>query len=425
MSMQESAVAGQSGQELEQMKRELAVAESERRDLYFCRILGGGYFQSTEDALQAGISKGIDFTHRYYLILSARPEAWGDLFADGQMDRMDSNFILRNMLEDGLPGTVQGAAIQGKMICILNLEERPEPRLRDVVADTQRIMEVLEAEFGITVTVAVSRVYESILDMPKAMQDVQLVYEYLALLDEDRPITTYEELTHIHMTPSDTSYLELESRLLGCIRASDFPGADRVLHELIQGEFGDAKPTIDTVRFRVYGVVNTLLYLMEDIRSVVGEETVRRLDPGPRLTAASSLGEIVEVMDDIFCQLEAVTAQKRESASSPWVREVMPFVDSHFWDPNLSVSSVADHFGLSSTYCSKTFRERYGIRLLDYIQQKRLEAAKELLLTGETLSGIAEKTGFTTTLTLSRTVKRYEGTTPNKLRAALTAELKN
>ena len=409
-------------QEIETLKRELGGAACDQRDLYFSRLLGGGYFQSQQEALDTGGKFGMDFPHRYVLILAARPETWGNLFTTGQMDRQDSNFILRNTLEDGLPGTVHGADIQGKMVCIVNLKELPESGLRGIVQDTRRILEVLETEFGITVTVAVSRVYEGIQALPQAMADVNQVYEYLAFLDEDRPITTYEELTHIHMTPSNTSYLDLEGRLLGCIRASDFEQADRVMHELIQGEFGSAKPTIETVRFRVYGVVNTMLYLMNDIRSVAGHDLVNRIDPGPRLTSAQSLREIVEIMDDIFSQLSAHTAQKKEAAASPWVHDIMPYVDEHFRDPNLSVASVADHFGLSSTYCPKTFRDRYGIRLLDYIQRKRLEAVKELLLSGRTLSAIAEETGFGTTLTLSRTIKRYEGTTANRLREALMAE---
>jgi len=409
-------------QELENLRRALGGAACDQRDLYFSRLLSGGYFQSKQDALDNGIKYGLDFPYSYYLLLSARLETWGDLFISGKMDRMDSNFILRNTLEDGLPGTVHAADIQGKMLCILNLEQLPESGLRVIVQDAQRILEVLETEFGITVTVAISRIYQSILDLPQAIQDVHQIYEYLALLDEDRPITTYEELTHVHLMPSSTSYLELESRLLGCIRASDFEQADRVMHELIQGEFGNAKPTIETVRFRIYGVVNTLLYLMTDIRTVVGDELVSQIDPGPRLTSAGSLSEIVEVMDDIFSQLSAHTAQKREAAASPWVQKIIPYVDESFRDPNLSVASIADHFGLSSTYCSKTFRNRYGIRLLDYIQRKRLEAVKELLCAGKTLAAIAEETGFSTTLTMSRTIKRYEGTTANKLREALIAE---
>ena len=408
--------------ELEELRRRLQVAGCDQRDLYISRLLGGGYFETEHAALETGSNLGMEFPYPSFLILSARPESWGDLFTTGKMDRRDSNFILRNTLEDGLPGIVHAADIQGKMLCIVNLSELPESGLRGIVQDTQRILEVLETEYGISVTVAVSRIYGSILDLPSAMEDIHMIYEYLALLDEDRPITTYEELTHIHMMPASTSYLELESRLLGCIRASDFSGADMVLHELIQGEFADSSPTIDTFRFRVYGVVNTLLYLIDDIRAVVGDDVIQRIDPGPRLTSARSLHQIIEVMDDIFSQLETHTVQKRESMSSPWVQEIMPYVDGHFRDPNLSVASVADHFGLSSTYCSKTFRDRYGIRLLDYIQQKRLDAVKALLYTDKTLSKIAEETGFSTTLTLSRAIKRYEGTTFGKLREAYRAE---
>lgn len=408
--------------ELAELRRRLQVAECDQRDLYFARLLGDGYFPTAQAALEAGNAFNLTFPHRYFIILSARPEAWGELFVSGEMDRRDSNFILRNTLEDGLPGTVHAADIQGKMIAIMNLKALPETGLRGILQDAQRILEVLETEYGITVTAAVSRAYESILDLPTAIEDIHRVYEYLALLGEDRPITSYDELTHAHMMPSPTTYLELEGRLLGCIRASDFSGADRVLHDLIQGEFGDAKPTIDTVRMRVYGVVNTLLYLMNDIRAVVGHKTVNKIDPGPRLTSAKTLEEIVSVMDDIFAQLESYAAQKRSTMTMPWVHEIKPYVDENFQDPNLGVSTVADHFGLSSTYCSKVFREHYGIRLLDYIQQKRLEAVKELLRTDKTLREIADQTGFTTTLTLSRAMKRYEGTTANKLREAMHAE---
>lgn len=408
--------------ELASLRWRLQVAECEQRDLYFARLLGDGYFKSVQEARDAGNPFGISFPNRYFIMLSARPESWGDLFVSGEMDRRDSNFILRNTLEDGLPGTVHAADIQGKMIAVMNLEALPETGLRGILQDAQRILEVLEMEYGISVTAAVSRVYESILELPSAIEDIHRVYEYLALLGEDRPITSYDELTHPHMTPSSTSYLELEGRLLGCIRASDFSGADRVLHDLIQGEFGDAKPTIETVRMRVYGIVNTLLYLMNDIRAVVGVEAVERINPGPRLTTAKTLAEIVSVMDDIFAQLENYTAEKRRTMTLPWVHEIRPYVDENFQDPNLGVSTVADHFGLSSTYCSKVFREHYGIRLLDYIQQKRLEVVKELLHTDKTLREIADQTGFSTTLTLSRAIKRYEGTTANKLREAMHAE---
>ena len=406
--------------ELEALRRQLHIAWIDRRDLYLVRLLFGGYFQSEAHALEIGNELGVAFPDPDYLVLSLRLETWSELFSSGQMDWRDRNFILRNALEEGLPGTVQATVIQKKMIAILNHPKLDDEAIRDIVLDAGKILEVLEEEFELTATLAVSRANPGILHLPEAMEDTERIFDYLDLMEEDRPLTVYEELTHIHMTPSQTSFLDLESRLLGCIRASDFSGAYQVLHELIQGEFGDSKPSIDTFRFRIYGVVNTLLYMLDDIRDVVGEDLIRRIDPGPRLTHARNLSEIVSVMTEIFEELQDYTGRKQ--ALPDWVSAADAYAKENFRDINMTVSSVAEQVGLSPTYFSKMFREYTGVRMSDVISRCRLEAAKEALKSVKPLREIAEETGFATTLTMNRTFKRYEGTTPNRLREAMMAE---
>lgn len=302
------------------------------------------------------------------------------------------------------------------MVAVINLEHLPETGLRGIVQDASHILEVLETEFGITITVAISRVYTSPLQLPHAMGDVNMIFEYLQLMGEDQPITTYDELRHPHIAPSSTSFIDLETRLLGCIRAADFAGMRRVLHELIGNEFGDSKPTIDTFRFRIYGVVNTLLYLMNDVRSVVGNDIINKIDPGPKLTSAETLDEIVTVMDDIITSLELNASQNHPPTTPAWVHKVYEYVTQNFRDPDVTVSSIADRFSMTPTYCSKVFREHYNLRLFDCIQRKRLDAAKALMSTEMSLKDIAAETGFSSALTMSRAFKRYEGAAPNKLR---------
>lgn len=403
-------------QELRDLRQQLLELQCDQRDLFFAHVLGGGYYTSERDLLEAGARSGVEFPYGTYIVLSAKAEIWGDLFQDGGMDRKDLNFILRNALENGFPGKTNAADVQGKMVAILNLTELPETGLRGIVQDTSRMLEVLESEFGVTITVAISRVYHSPLQLPHAMRDVNLVFEYLQLMGEDRPITTYEELRHPHMTQSNTSFLDLETRLLGCIRAADFSGMRLVMHELINNEFGDAKPTVDTFRFRIYGVVNTMLYLMKDISSVVGNDVVAEIDPGPRLTSAETLDEIVTVMDDIITQLELHTSHKRRPTVPAWVHKVYEYVEENYRDPDVTISSIADRFSVTPTYCSKVFREHYNIRLFDCIQLKRLNAAKELMTTEMSLKDIAEAVGFSNALTMGRAFKRYEGAAPNKIR---------
>ncbi len=406
--------------ELEQkLEQTRLVSLCHQRDLFFARILGGSYYETKAELLEAGRAVDVVFPFDNFLVLSARPEAWGELFQDGGMDRRDLYFILRNTLENGFAGKVSAAEVQGRMLAILNLPQLPELGLRGIVQDAQHLLEVLEAEFGITVTIAISRLYHCPMELPQAMEDVDHIYDYLELMGEDTPLTTYDALRHPNMPNSNMSFLDLETRLLGCIRAADFEGMRMVMHELIGNEFSVTKPTVDTFRFRIYGVVNTLLYLLNDIRSVVGHELINKIDPGPRLTGARTLDEIVTAMDDIIGQLQQHASQKRSPAAPSWVGKVRSYVLENFRDPDVTVSSVAAHFSMTPTYCSKVYREQYKVRLFDAIQLCRLDAAKDLMQTEMSLKDIADTVGFSNALTMSRAFKRYEGAAPNKIREQL------
>ncbi len=180
---------------------------------------------------------------------------------------------------------------------------------------------------------------------------------------------------------------------------------------MIDYEFSKS-PTIDTLRFRTYGVVNTLLYLMNDLRSIVGNELIDRLNVGPRLTKPQSFSDLVAEIDSPLDELAALSHEKNQNELPPWGTSVHGYICSHFSDPNLSVGLIAELFHVTPTYCSKLFKERYGVRLFDFIQLKRLDAAKELLPTDKTFKDISEAVGFGCALTMTRVFKRYEGIPP-------------
>lgn len=56
------------------------------------------------------------------------------------------------------------------------------------------------------------------------------------------------------------------------------------------------------------------------------------------------------------------------------------------------------------------------MRLFNFIQLQRLEAAKERMTSGLSRKEIAEEVGFSSTLTMSRAFKRCEGVSPSSFR---------
>ena len=89
-----------------------------------------------------------------------------------------------------------------------------------------------------------------------------------------------------------------------------------------------------------------------------------------------------------------------------------------FSDNSLSIAQIAEQVGFNASYLSTYFKLHVGIGLLDYLQRYRILSAKKLLLETpyQSLSQIAEQTGFTSVPSLIRVFKKLEGTTPGEYR---------
>ena len=75
---------------------------------------------------------------------------------------------------------------------------------------------------------------------------------------------------------------------------------------------------------------------------------------------------------------------------------------------------VAETFNLSGAYVSKLFKISTGVGLLDYIHQRRICKAKELLKEGMNVAEVAAKVGYNNSNAFIRVFKKYEKITPGQ-----------
>ena len=86
---------------------------------------------------------------------------------------------------------------------------------------------------------------------------------------------------------------------------------------------------------------------------------------------------------------------------------------------NFTIRDMASDLYMEYSYLSRLFSAKYGIRLKQYINRKRLMNAKELITgTDMTMTEIATKCGFETLYRLERIFKAEEGISPTELRNA-------
>lgn len=84
---------------------------------------------------------------------------------------------------------------------------------------------------------------------------------------------------------------------------------------------------------------------------------------------------------------------------------------------DISLTSAAKALYMNSNYVSQLFKKESGVTFVHYITQKRLEDAKELLVTTKKpLTDIALEVGFNDTFHFIKTFKRFVGVTPGQYR---------
>ena len=112
-----------------------------------------------------------------------------------------------------------------------------------------------------------------------------------------------------------------------------------------------------------------------------------------------------------FSGLETYMAKQGDQAA-PAVQRVRDYIDLHYREPEISVSSLADQFRLNTSYLSRQFKQEYGCGVLEYIHKCRVAEAKTLIAQGAELDAAAVQTGYPSRRALDSAFTRYEGITP-------------
>ena len=102
---------------------------------------------------------------------------------------------------------------------------------------------------------------------------------------------------------------------------------------------------------------------------------------------------------------------------APWqVRKVQEFIDASL-DQKIRLQDCASQTRLSASHFSRAFKATFGITVLDYIHQRRVERAQQLMLvSGQSLSQIALSCGFADQAHYCRVFRAVAGVSPNAWR---------
>lgn len=99
------------------------------------------------------------------------------------------------------------------------------------------------------------------------------------------------------------------------------------------------------------------------------------------------------------------------------LERIMAYIGNNLTDSRLTVESLASLAGMTTVWFRKLFLAKYGIQPSKYIKSRRVEAAKDLLIsTGLSVGEISLRAGFSDSAYFCREFRRVVGMTPGRYR---------
>lgn len=108
--------------------------------------------------------------------------------------------------------------------------------------------------------------------------------------------------------------------------------------------------------------------------------------------------------------------QKEENEAS--LKELIPYIQAHFSDSSVSLSTLAEHFHVSDAYLSRLIHKQCGKSFSDLLLELRMEYAKTLLEDKHTrmIYEVATLVGYSSQHYFCRMFKEYTGASPTDYR---------
>ena len=164
--------------------------------------------------------------------------------------------------------------------------------------------------------------------------------------------------------------------------------------------------------------LSTLFEPAENAAMLRGETEALRREVMERCRELNNVDDLLDFVK-AACHRCLKLCDAGDSADSH-VRRMVEYIDSHYMDPDLSVSRVSEWVHLSPIYTGALFKKSTGKSVVTYIHEVRIEQAKRMLMDDSlSVREVSERTGYVAPDYFTRLFSKAVGVTPSRYKSIM------
>ncbi|MBW7455806.1 helix-turn-helix domain-containing protein [Paenibacillus sepulcri] len=402
----------------EELETEIEAHKPFLRAAFFQRLLAGSFMTLEEIKAQQNHIR-INLDGRFYMVALLQFEKNdhfdnADLLQELDIKRVVAKEVIRSLFESDVYFHDAGEN-KTAMLFVCNFDDLDECR-RNITENLMKAEELLGHQFQAKSDFAVGGSYSNLLEVSRSYEEAMRALNY-KVSELSEGIVWYCDLPKTnenYVYPGD-----VEIRLINYAKVGNKKEVSEILEQLYKWNFRDRKLSAYMFRLFLYELSGSFIKLI-DQASISEAEISEFVDNMINQDQIHNQSRMFESVTDTFLKICDTVELRKKSHNNEMIQNIIAFLQEAYVDESLNLSAVADRFHISEMYLSQFFKEQSGVNFSSYIEDLRMNQAKNLLgATKLSVNEIAAAVGYNSSNTFCRAFKRIHATTPLVYRKTL------
>jgi AraC-like DNA-binding protein len=285
----------------------------------------------------------------------------------------------------------------------------------DVKKWVQSFVYDLDEDIHISLTAAISEIVTSVHQIDTVFKNTLNLFEYRFAM-EKTPILTVSDVQPL----VQTNYyypLDVERELIDASTRGEEQAAWLILDRILEENLTVRNLNHNALSQFVMAVFVTISRILQATNKsndqLIAEEQTSYFDIKKSDDKSTLEAKIRRTFRFILMEIQSANEQEKLSMSD----QLASFIYEHY-DQDISLTDLAEHFNLTSSYISTIFKTNLGENFKDFLNQHRIQKAKGILETEDVkIHQVAERVGYNNVNTFIRIFKKYVGLSPGQFQA--------
>lgn len=270
----------------------------------------------------------------------------------------------------------------------------------------ERFCELCKRDRGVTVSVNISSIFTSSADIAKGFKQCTAT-QSLHFLYDDMNVTFYDDMVSVIQNisvPELYDKSEMENMLRNEKTAEIHRFFRTLLNVIKTNRVYNADVISGFYRNMAMDIVQLRINLCDDVADI--QKTFEKI------TVAGKLVELSKKIENFAVDTINVLHDMKLQKSLTPVNKAIYYIEQNYRS-DINLQGISDFVGLAPAYFSRLFKKEVGSSFIDFVMEKRVEKAKNLLAgTNMKIYEICQEVGYTDTRYFIKMFKGVTGMTP-------------